>query len=124
MDQVGYEKTQTIAEIKEQVQLAEWQRQIQARQEQGLTVDEWCSSLGISQTTYYYRLRKVREHLCQATEMLPKSANEHQIIPIQTVATEIPKSQIEIKLGELSVSFTGEASPDALKAVIEALRSC
>ena len=87
MDQVGYEKTQTIAEIKEQVQLAEWQRQIQARQEQGLTVDEWCSSLGISQTTYYYRLRKVREHLCQATEMLPKSANEHQIIPIQTVAT-------------------------------------
>ena len=69
-------------------------------------------------------MTKVCEHLCQAAGMLPKSANEHQVIPIQTVTTEIPQSQIEIKLGELSVSFTGEASPDALKAVIEALRSC
>ena len=37
---------QAIAVVKREVQLAEWQQQIQTRQEQGLTVDEWCIGLG------------------------------------------------------------------------------
>ena len=42
------ETSQAVAVVKREVQLAEWQRQIQERQEQGLTVDEWCENLEIS----------------------------------------------------------------------------
>ena len=59
------ESSQAIVAVKREVQLSEWQRQVQERQEQGIPVDEWCASLGISKGTYYHRLRKVREYMCQ-----------------------------------------------------------
>lgn len=59
------ETSQAIVAVKREVQLAEWQRQIQARQEQGVTVDEWCMSMGISKGAYYHRQRKVREYICR-----------------------------------------------------------
>ena len=58
------ESSQAIVAVKREVQLSEWQRQVQERQEQGIPVDEWCASLGISKGVYY-RLRKVREYMCQ-----------------------------------------------------------
>lgn len=48
------ETSQAIAEGKREVQLAEWQRQIQERQEQGITIEEWCVNLGISKSAYYH----------------------------------------------------------------------
>ena len=65
MKNEGQEQTKAIAEIKKEVQLSQWQRQIEERQVAGLDVAQWCERQGISKTTYYYRLRKVREHLCQ-----------------------------------------------------------
>ena len=59
------ESSQAIVAVKRDVQLSEWQRQVQERQEQGIPVDEWCASLGISKGAYYHRLRKVREYMCQ-----------------------------------------------------------
>ena len=50
------ESSQAIVAVKREVQLSEWQRQVQARQEQGIPVDEWCASLGISTSTS--RMRK------------------------------------------------------------------
>lgn len=45
--------SQAIVAVKREVQLSEWQRQVQERQEQGIPVDEWCASLGISKGAYY-----------------------------------------------------------------------
>ena len=59
------ESSQAIVAVRREVQLSEWQRQVQERQEQGILVDEWCASLGISKGAYYHRLRKVREYMCQ-----------------------------------------------------------
>ena len=43
------ETSQAIAAVKREVQRSEWQRQIQERQEQCRTVDEWFISLGDKQ---------------------------------------------------------------------------
>ena len=40
------ESSQAIVAVRREVQLSEWQRQVQERQEQGIPVDEWCASLG------------------------------------------------------------------------------
>jgi len=59
------ESSQAIVAVRREVQLSEWQRQAQERQEQGIPVDAWCASLGISKGAYYHRLRKVRAYMCQ-----------------------------------------------------------
>lgn len=64
------ESSQAIAEVKREVLLMEWQRQTQERQEQGVTIDEWCENLGINKGTYYHRLRKVREYMCKRMRVM------------------------------------------------------
>lgn len=120
--------TQTITKIKEQVQIEQWQKDIENRQTADLSIVAFCAQQGISKSTYYYRPRKVRGHLCYASGILPEkpqeSSNEQQIVPIRMVAKNVPENRIEIVSGDLRISFTGETDLRSLKAVIEVLRSC
>ena len=120
--------TKAIAEIKEQVQLDRWQKDLEDRQAAGLSIAAFCERHGISKTTYYYRLRRVREYLCYASGILPdkpsESSNGQQIVPIRMAAKAATENRIEIVKGDLRISFAGETDPTALKTVIEALRSC
>ena len=120
--------TRAITEIKEQIQLERWQKQIEEKQMAGLSIAAFCAQQGISKTTYYYRLRKVREHLCRSAGVLPElpseSPNEQQVVPIRMAAKDVSESRVEIVSKDLRISFVGETSPSALRAVIEALRSC
>lgn len=119
------ETTQAIVEVKREVQLAEWQRQIQARQEQGLTVDEWCMSMGISKGAYYHRLRKVREYMCQQMGVMEGSkpretAQSTVVVPIRTAQAK-EKAAIEMQLGELQIRFNESPDTEQLKVVLAAL---
>lgn len=120
--------TKAIAEIKEQVQLDRWKKDIENRQAASLSIAAYCEQQGISKTTYYYRLRKVREHLCRSVGLLPElpseSSSKQQVVPIRMGAEIVSESRVEIVSGDLRISFVGETSPSALRAVIEALRSC
>ena len=51
--------------FKKEVQLQNWSETELARQESGLTVTQWCRQERISTSAYYYRLRKIRESLCE-----------------------------------------------------------
>lgn len=120
--------SRAITEIKEQVQLDRWQKQIEERQLAGLSIATYCEQQGISKTTYYYRLRKVREHLCRSAGLLPElpseSSSKQQVVPIRMAAEIVSESRVEIVSGDLRIAFVGESNPSALRAVIEALRSC
>ena len=70
----------TIKEIKSELKHHEWAEQIQACQNSGQTVKEWCISSGISPSTYYNRLRAVRE------EMLSQQPKLHEIVPVSVSA--------------------------------------
>ena len=100
--------TKAIAEIKEQVQLDRWQKQIEERQVTGLSIAAYCEQQGISKTTYYYRSRKVREHLCRSAGLLPElpldSSSKQQVVPIRMGAETVSESRIEIVSGDLSTT--------------------
>ena len=119
------EASQAIVAVKREVQLSEWQRQIQERQKQGLTVDEWCMSMGISKGAYYHRLRKVREYMCQQMGVM-KGSNPREtdqttaIVPIRTVQPK-EKAAIEMQLGELQIRFNESPDAEQLKVVLAAL---
>lgn len=119
------ETSQAIAEVKHEVQLVEWQRQIQERQESGLTVGEWCENLGISKGTYYHRLRRVREYLCQSMDTIDDSTvcevpRATAVVPIRAAQ---PKATMEIQLGELQIKFNGNPDAEQLKIILHALVS-
>ena len=71
-----------VERIKMKVRQKNWLESIRRQQESGMDVKEWCLQEKISRSTYYYRLRKVREHLCE--QMTPEFANE---VPCQQVAS-------------------------------------
>ena len=54
-----------VTEFKQEYRLRQWGEIIKEQQESGQTVRARCSERGISTKTYYYRLRKVREAICQ-----------------------------------------------------------
>ena len=54
-----------IAMVKKEIQLQNWSDKELVRQESGLTVTEWCRREKISKSAYYYRLRRIRENLCE-----------------------------------------------------------
>ena len=126
------ETNQAIAGVKREVQLAEWQQQIQTRQEQGLTVDEWCIRLGISKGAYYHRLKKVvnsREYLCQRMGVMENTEKDGvsgetsryvAVVPIRT-AQPNKKATIEMQLGDLQVKFNESPTAEQLKVVLRIL---
>ena len=119
------ESSQAIVAVKREIQLSEWQRQIQQRQEQGLTVDEWCMSMGISKGAYYHRLRKVREYMCQQMGVMecshPRETDQFTaVVPIRTAQSK-EKAAIEMQLGELQIRFNESPDTEQLKVVLAAL---
>ena len=118
------ETNQAIAAVKREVQFSEWQRQIQERQEQGRTVDEWCISLGISKGTYYHRLRKVRKYMCQSMGGTEGGASEETsrsaVVPIR-VAQPKEKAAIEMQFGDLLIKFNESPDTEQLKVVLATL---
>ena len=121
------DSSQAIVAVKREVQLAEWQRQIQARQEQGVTVDEWCMSMGISKGAYYHRLRKVREYMCRQMGVMEDGESEKTFQSASIVPIRMPqakdKATIEMQLGELQIRFNESPDTEQLKAVLGALMS-
>ena len=117
--------SQAIVAVKREVQLEEWQRQIQARQEQGVTVDEWCISTGVSKGTYYHRLRKVREYMCQRMGVMKngKTREPSQSVAVVPIRMARPKEKatIEMQLGDLQIKFNESPDAEQLKVILDVL---
>ena len=89
-----------IAIVKKEVQL-------------GLTIAEWCRKENINPSTYYYRLRRIRESLC---EQIP--------VPITEIAgnTQTSNHDIRIVCGELQIEASSDIPSEKLVAIIGALK--
>ncbi len=102
-----------VAMVKKEVQLQNWSETELARQESGLTVTQWCRQKKISQSAYYYRLRKIRESLC---EQIP--------VPVTEITgnTETDQTAIRIVSGDLKVEISSDVPSEKIAAIIGALK--
>ena len=80
-------------------------------QESGKPVTAWCEENGISPSTYYRKLRMMREDIL---------SGEQQIVPIKP---RVPHG-IKITAGEISIAMPENADPEQLAAIVGALKSC
>lgn len=115
-----------ISRIKTDLLMREWAEMVRICRSSGLTVKEWCLNNGINITTYYYRLKRVRDFICD--NRLVKitddcSSAHHDIVPVPMNPTlDNGTRQIKITSANISVELTPNVQPQLLKTVIEGLK--
>ena len=102
-----------IANVKKNLQLQNWAQMAAARQDTGLTVAQWCEQERISKSVYYYRLRKVRESIC---EQIPVPVA--QISPAEPAGSAV----MTVTCGEMSIAINGNATAEIIASVVRALK--
>ena len=125
----------TIKEIKSELRHREWTEQIQECQNSGMTVKEWCESSGIKLSTYYSRLKAVRE------ETLSRQPELHSIVPVnismelseqstaETVKTGSSDTtehadRIIIRKKDVEIEIPCNASENTITAMLRGLKEC
>ena len=105
-----------IAKVKKEVKLAQWAEMVKSRNESGLTVTDWCKQNSINLKTYYYRLKRLRQAVCNEIE-------QHDIVHIEpTAGTEIAAVKIELSMGDVKISLPDNFNDDTLKRLLGVLR--
>ena len=100
-----------IVAIKTEVREQNWETMMFECQQSGLPVREWCRQNGINPSTYYTRLRKLREKVCR------------EIVPIEApTCKEI--AEIKIVSGDIKISLPNTVDRETLTSVLAALKSC
>ena len=105
-----------IARVKKEVKQAQWAEMVRRRNESGLTVTDWCRQNGINLKTYYYRLKRLRQAVCNEIE-------QHDIVPVKPIAgTEPTSEKIELSVGDVKISLPDSFNEDTLKRLLGVLR--
>ena len=122
----------SISEVKTNLRHREWEEQIRECQSSGMKVRDWCKTNGLNETTYYRRLRIVREEYLQNT-----GNSVHQIVSVG-VSNEIagaisnqtssakPDSQdkVVMRKGGIEIELPQSISQSTLPAVLRGLGKC
>ena len=104
------------AKMKKEAKLVQWAEMVRSRSESGLTVTDWCRQNSINIKTYYYRLKRVRQAVCNEIE-------QHDIVPVEPIAgTEITAEKIELSIGDVKISLPDDFNESTLKRLLGVLR--
>lgn len=126
-----------IKEIKAEVKHREWAEQIRECQSSGQTVKEWCSNAGIKSSTYYHRLKTVREEILSRQPKLPEivpvsvsaeltEIGAEPVLPKKAFFSDDPKSAEKIIIRKDGIEIEMPCDPDEniITAMLRGLREC
>lgn len=105
--------------VKNQVMFDEWRHMVEECRNSGQTVVDWCRDNCVNIKTYYYRLRRLRDFVCD--NISP------EIVPVNTLPQQLnneygDSNQIKIKSGGINIELPHDISPELLCSVIGALK--
>lgn len=104
--------TNEIIAIKTELRERNWEMLVHECQQSELSVKEWCEQNGIKASTYYARLRKLREKVCR------------EIVPLESSEQVKKTSEIKITWGDIVVDLPSDVACETLTNILTALRSC
>lgn len=105
--------------------LSQWAQVIQAQQESGQNIKDFCETAGISRNAYFYWQKKLRKAAC--TE-LAKTVEPSNIVPsgwmqLAPKQAQHAKETLDIEINGCHVTVNAETDPELLKKVCRTLRS-
>ena len=100
-----------------------WMEDYARQQDSGLTVKAWCQENGITQKTFYYRLKVLREEACSLMNL---ESNKSSVKPEPEFvrvgfSNSVNASGIRIKLDSAEISISPDASNEHVRMVLEAI---
>lgn len=111
-----------ISKIKTDLLMREWAEMVRTCRSNGLTVKEWCLNNGINIKTYYYRLKIVRDFICDNRLVNITddcSSAHHDIVTVPMNPTlDNGTRQIKITSANIAVELPPNVQPQLLKAAI------
>lgn len=119
-----------IANVKSQLRLQQWAKIISDCQASDMTVVAWCEANNINIKSYYYWLRKVRNHtleqMPELTENLPVPMVDDPVtfkkLDVHTPAPAAAAAVI-IRLPNATVEVSEGTSQQTVQAVLMALQA-
>ncbi|MDD4565833.1 MAG: hypothetical protein PHE79_10215 [Eubacteriales bacterium] len=113
-----------VTEIKTQMHMQEWAKLIDARQDSGLTIKQWCQQNNVSETQYYYYLKKLRLATCEALPGKQQEETQFALVPKQARSNSsliAGASNIRITLSNEVVEIGDGANEAQVKSTLEVL---
>ena len=91
-----------------------WQSIVQQQEKSTLTIEQLCTQLKISPSTFYQRKREL-------TTLKPQSSSFIKASVTQTVEVATPTTSIHLTFGKAELFFPSQTSPTYLAALINGL---
>jgi len=110
-----------VGQVKREVMLNEWAEMVRKCQTSGQTVERWCSENGVNIKTYYYRLKRVRNRICE------KISEKQDIVPL-AICMENRKSASEnvpitIRINGAEIAVQSGTDTETLRSILSVMKS-
>ena len=111
--------------VAQQVRYSEWAGMVRDRQESGLSVAEYCKQNNISETAYFYRLRRVRHAAIQASGLefveLKDSdeVSSNPVLPVQKNSSSTFSAEATFSVGALLISVNSGTPRELIQTLME-----
>ena len=106
----------------QQIRSSDWAQIIQERNASGLTITEYCSQMGISETAYYYWLRKLRRAALSSTgvELVEIKESAAQALSCAKHQSHSFSAEATISVGSLLISVNRNTPRELILTLMEA----
>ena len=103
-------------EVRKEYRLQEWARIVQECQSSGLSNREFCRQNGISEKTYYYRLRQLRE------SVIAHSKQTGALVKLEESPSAAPDQMLRIQFCGAQLELPGSIDMDAVVALLRSIQ--
>ena len=105
----------------QQIRSSDWAQIIQNRNSSGLTISEYCSQMGISETAYYYWLRKLRRAALSSGGIELVEIKEHSspVLPCVQPQSGGFSAEATISVGTLLISVNSNTPRELIRTLME-----
>jgi len=118
---MGMVKMDKVYQIKREETLNEWTEMVCKCRNSGLNVREWCKENGINIKSYYYRLKRVKDRICE------KTSEKHDIVPLEICtgnsSTVSGNVAIIIKINGAEIEVQKGTDTQTLRSILSVLKS-
>lgn len=113
-----------VTDLKTQMHMQEWAKLIEARQDSGLSIKEWCRQNNLPESRYYYYLKKLRLAACDNLPAESRDGSQFALVP-NYVRVSNPvvtrSSNIKITLSNAVIEIGEGADEAQVKFTLEVL---
>ena len=112
--------------VASELRLNQWATAMRERKESGLNIRQWCATNAVSEKTFYYWQRKLRESVCRELVAVQDSGQSNELAPPGWASCEVrtqtsTASGITIEIGKVQITATQSTDIELLGKICRVL---